>query len=213
LSHYKLTAGAGLILLALSAYAGVLLLEGRFWTPFFGAQSSSVIFFSLVFLGVGALLARRGVPDVEAFSTALATTLSSIWLYELIYHYSFASYFDYFHYPFFDANDTNTLLLDGATSLLVLVGYKHIKVRGNYCFGLLILAFSALYAGWLLIGFPQYTGAFELPQFIKVDNPFLIGYLLNRLSKLSLCLAWVALYSRPKVQESDGSAAAAAPPN
>ncbi len=191
---YKLTSGAGVLLLALSVYAFVLLLEGDFWTSVFGAQSSSVIFFSVVFLGVGILLARRHVPDVETFSIALATTISVIWLYEFIYHYSFISYFNYFRYPYFDFNDTNTLLLEGAASLLVLVGYKYIKVKGNYYFGLSILVFSVLYASWLLIGFPQYDETFQLPRFIHASDPFFVGSLLNRLSKLFLCLSWVSLY-------------------
>jgi hypothetical protein len=194
LRSHKLTAGAGGLLLALSVYAFALLLEGDPWTSLFGAQSSSVIFFSLVFLGVGVLLARRGVPDAETFSIALATTLSAIWLYEFIYHYSFISYFNYFRYPYFDFNDTNTLLLEGAASLLVLVGHRYIRVKGNHYFGLSILLFSALYAGWLLIGFPQYDGTFGLPRFVQVGDPFFLGYLLNRLSKLLLCLSWVSLY-------------------
>ena len=197
LRSYKLTASAGLLLLALSAYATVLLVEGDSWTTFFRAQSSSVIFFSLVFLGVAVLLARRRVSDVETFSVALATTFSVIWLYELIYHYSFISYFNYFHYPFFDFNDANTLLLESAASLLVLVGYKYIRVRGNYYLGVLILAFAAIYASWLLIGFPQFDGTFNLPRFIHVDNPAFVGYLLNRVSKLLLCLSWVSLYLKP----------------
>jgi hypothetical protein len=194
LRSYKLTASAGALMLALSVYGLVLLLEGDFWTSFFGAQSSSVVFFSLVFLGVGTLLARRRVPDMETFSIALSTTLSTIWLYEFIYHYSFISYFNYFRYPYFDFNDTNTFLLEGAASLLILVGYKHIRVKGNYYFGLSILLFSLLYAGWLLIGFPQYDGTFQLPRFIQVGDPFFLGSLLNRLSKLLLCLSWVSLY-------------------
>jgi hypothetical protein len=198
LRSYKLTASAGGLLLALSVYALALLLKGDFWTSFFGAQSSSVIFFSLVFLGVGMLLARRRVADVETFSIALATTLSTIWLYEFIYHYSFISYFNYFRYPYFDFNDTNTLLLEGAASLLVLVGYRYIRVRGNYCFGLSILLFSLLYAGWLLIGFPQYDGTFQLPRLVQVGDPFFLGNLLNRLSKLLLCLSWVSLYLSPR---------------
>jgi hypothetical protein len=153
-----------------------------------------VVFFSLVFLGTGILLARRSVPDVETFSIALATTLSAIWFYELIYHYSFTVYFNYFRYPFFDFNDTNTLVLEGAASLLVLVGYRYFKVKGNYYFGFLILVFSSLYAAWLLIGFPQYDGTFQLPRLIQVSNPIVAGSLLNRLSKLFLCLSWVSLY-------------------
>ncbi len=90
--NYRLMASAGLLLLVLSAYAAALLLGGVYWTPFFKAQSSSVIFSALVFIGVGVLLVRRGVPDLETFSISLATTLSAIWLYELIYHSTIRSF-------------------------------------------------------------------------------------------------------------------------
>ncbi|MDV3244457.1 MAG: hypothetical protein LYZ66_04685 [Nitrososphaerales archaeon] len=194
LRSYKLTSSVAAVLLAFSSYGALLTAEGRSWTLFFDAQSSSVIFFSVVFLGVAIILARRNVSDVEVFSIALATTISAIWFYELIYHYSFITYFNYFRYPYFDFNDTRTLLSEGALSLLVLVGYKHQRVRQNYYFGGLITAFATIYSGWLLIGFPQLDGTFQLPRFIQVDDPVFVGYLLNRFSKLFLCLSWVALY-------------------
>jgi len=196
LREYRLTSLVILLLLVLSVYAFFLILVGEFWTPFFGAQSSSIIFFSLVFIGVAILLAGRGVPDLETFSIALATTVSAIWLYELIYHYSFPVYFNYFRFPFFDFNDAHTLLLEGATSLLVLAGYKYARLRGNNVFWLLVLAFFATYTAWLLIGFPQFDGTFTLPRYLQVGNPFFAGYILNRVSKLLLCLSWVALYLR-----------------
>ena len=197
LGEYKLTATAGAILFGLSVYALALQLEGASWTVIFRAQSSSVIFFSLVYLGVGILLARRGAPDVETFSISLCTTLSAIWTYELVYHYSFIAYLNNLKFPFFDFNDTSTLLLTGAASLLVLAGYKYIRVRGNLFFEILILAFWAVYVTWLLIGFPQFDGTFHLPRYIQVDDPVFVGYLLNRFSKLILCFAWVALYMKP----------------
>jgi len=194
LRDYKLTAGAGLLLLILSAYAAVLLGEATSWTLFFKAQSSSVLFFSFVFLGVSLLLGKRDVPDVETFAIALATTLSAIWFYEFVYHYSFPAYFNYFRYPYFDFSDTNTLIMDGALSLLVVSGYKYVRVRGNYYFGLSIAIFAALYFAWLLIGFPQFDKTIPLPQYIHVGDPFSTGYLLNRFSKLFLCVSWVSLY-------------------
>lgn len=194
LRSYKLTSSAAALLLTFSCYNVVLIAEGISWTSFFGAESSSVIFFSVVFLGVAVILARKKVPDVEVFSIALATTMSAIWLYELIYHYSFITYFNYFKYPYFDFSDTKTLLLEGALSLLVLAGYKYQRVRQNHFFVGLIAVFIASYAAWLLIGFPQFDGTFQLPRVIHVEEPVYVGYFLNRLSKLFLCLSWVALY-------------------
>ena len=168
-----------------------------YWSSFFGAQSSSTIFFSLVFLGVAVQLARRNVADLEIFSVALATTISAIWLYELIYHYSFIGYFNFFRYPFFQFSDASTLLMDGTLSLLILVGYKHISVKRNYVLWGLLLIFVALYATWLLLGFPQYTDrTFKLERFLYLEDPFPAAFLLNRFSKLFLCIAWVSLYLR-----------------
>ncbi len=198
LKTYKLTATTAALLVALSSYGALLLAEGHSWTPFFDAQSSSVVFFSVVFLGVGIILIRKNVTDIETFSIALATTTSAIWFYELIYHYSFPVYFNYFRYPYFDFNDTRTLLLEGSLSLLLIVGHKHQTVRRNLWFGGMFGAFCFLYLGWLLIGFPQLDGTFQLPRLVGVENPFVVGYALNRLSKLFLCLAWVALYFKPQ---------------
>jgi hypothetical protein len=198
IGRYKLTATAVFLLISLAVYAGFLMVvQGYYyWSPFFRSQSSSAVFFSLVFVGVAVQLARRSVSDLETFSIALATTLSAIWLYELIYHYSFIGYFNFFHYPFFQFSDASTLLVDGALALLVIAGHKYARVKGNYFFWLFMIIFGILYATWLLIGFPQYVDrTFQLPRLIQVDDPFAAAFLLNRFSKLSLCVSWVFLYS------------------
>ena len=198
ISGYKVTLTAAVLLTALSVYAGLLMIgKGYYyWSSFFHAQSSSTIFFSLVFLGVAVQLARKGVPDLETFSVALASTISAIWLYELIYHYSFIGYFNFFRYPFFQFSDASSLLMDGALSLLILVGYKYIHVKRNYAFWGLFLVFLTLYGSWFLLGFPQYTDrTFKLEQLIYVQDPFAAAFMLDRFSKLFLCVAWVFLYS------------------
>jgi hypothetical protein len=197
--RYRLTASASLFLVSMSVYAGMLMITKGYyyWSSFFGAQTSSAIFFSLVFLGVVAQLVRRRLQDIEVFSIALATTISSIWLYELIYHYSFIGYFNFFRYPFFQFSDASSMIIDGALSLLILVGYKHINVKRNYPLWGLLLVFLILYATWLLLGFPQYTDrTFKLDRLIFMEDPFPAAFFLNRFSKLFLCLAWVSLYFR-----------------
>jgi hypothetical protein len=195
--RYKLTATASLFLVAMSIYAGILMITKGYyyWSSFFGAQTSSAMFFSLVFLGVAAQLVRKRLQDIELFSIALATTISAIWLYELIYHYSFIGYFNFFRYPFFQFSDASSMIIDGALSLLILVGYRHISVKRNYALWGLLLIFFGLYATWLLLGFPQYTDrTFKLDRWIFMEDPFPAAFLLNRFSKLFLCLAWVSLY-------------------
>jgi len=189
MKEYRLSATFSVLLFALSVYALILIFEDHFWTPFFGAQSSSVVFFSIVFIGVVIHLIRMRTSDLECFSTALATTFSVIWFYELIYHYSFpGDYSEFVNLQF------NTFIMETGLTLLVLVGYRRIRIRRNNYFVFMVMVFSILYVLWLVIGFPQYDGTFQLPRFLNIQNPFLAGYVLNRFSKLFLCLAWVSLY-------------------
>jgi hypothetical protein len=198
IGRYKLTASTVLLLIGLSIYAAFLMVQQGYyyWSSFFGAQSSSAIFFSLVFVGVAVQLPKRRLSDLETFSIALATTLSAIWFYELIYHYSFIGYFNYFQFPFFRFSDANTLLMDGALSLLIVVGHKYIRLRRNYLLWLSMSLFVILYGTWLLLGFPQYADrTFQLPIVIVVEDPFAAAFLLGRFSKLFLCISWVFLYT------------------
>jgi hypothetical protein len=202
--RYKLTAGTVFLLIGLSIYAAFIMVqEGYYyWSSFFGAQSSSVIFFSLVFVGVAVQLSKRMVPDLETFSIALATTLSAIWFYELIYHYSFISYFNYFRFPYFQFSDANTLVMDCALSLLIVAGHRHMRLRRNYLLWISISLFMILYGFWLIIGFPQYADrTFQLPVLIAVEDPFGTAFFLGRISKLSLCISWVFLYAGPPSQQ------------
>jgi hypothetical protein len=204
LRRYKLTAGTVSVLIGLSVYAAFLMAQQGYyyWSSFFRAQSSSAIFFSLVFIGVAVQLAKRMVSDLETFSIALATTLSAIWFYELIYHYSFISYLNYFQFPYFQFSDANTLIMDCALSLLVVVGHRYIRLRRNYLLWISFSMFVAFYGFWLLIGFPQYADrTFQLPVLIAVKDPFSAAFLLGRFSKLSLCISWVFLYARPPSQQ------------
>ncbi len=62
---------------------------------------SSWTTFALVYLGVAVFLKIRAVPNVEGFVISSTSTVSMIWLYEIIYHFSFWDSWNYGAYPFF----------------------------------------------------------------------------------------------------------------
>lgn len=191
---YKLTSLTSSVLFVTSFYAVSKLIRGELYSEHFNMAASTVLYYSMVFIFTAVLLMSRGLRDVEAFSIALSTTISAIWLYELIYHYSFPIYFNYFKYPYFDFKDFRTLFNHGGLAALILVGYRHIKVKKNYYFITAFLSFSTTYALWLLTGFYHLDGKTYLPAIIIVNDPVSFGFFMNRLSKLLLCVAWIMLY-------------------
>jgi len=142
------------------------------------------------------LVPRRSptVSNLDLFRICLCTTLSVIWTYELIYHYSFLRYWN----PI-AADDLRILFLDVSLSSLLVVGHKHISIRQNYLFLATIVAFTVTYGLWLAIGFPNFptlsTRGLYLLKLLYVEDPFTLGYILNSLSRLILCIAWITLYA------------------
>ncbi len=192
---HKLTAVASSLLFMISLYYSIRLLGGAFWSETLRTNVFTIVSYSGVFVFVALILLRRGLGDVEAFSISVSTTLSSMWFFELIYHYSFPIYLNYFRFPFFELADVRTLILDGSMVSLILVGYKYLKIRRNYFFLVSFCLFILCYSFWLLIGFPQvWAGEFYLPKMLDVANPFQLSQISNVLSKLLLCVSWVCLY-------------------
>lgn len=194
--RYKLTSLSTALSLLLAGYYSFRLAQGEYLAYNFGYTSTlSVISYPLMFAATSMILVRRhGVDDVRAFVTSLSTTLSAIWFYELVYHYSFPVYWNYFRPPYFDLSDFRTLFMNTSLSLLILVGRDFIKVRGNVLFIAFMSLFAATYGLWIAIGFTHPDGSSYTPVLIEVENPELVGFVLNRLSKALHIAAWVSLY-------------------
>lgn len=172
------------------------------WTsqgiPYSGASLryvfySTFITFAFQYVTTSILLKARGLPDLEVMGVSLAMLVSSMWLYELIYHYSFPVYFNYFSYPF-DFNDLYTPIFAGGLALLLVVAHQHLKIRGNRLFYASAGLFVILWAIWLAIGFPQYfeqrtyiTPLIQLEDAVDYSFPF------NAATKASLSITYISL--------------------
>lgn len=170
-------------------------LGGIFW--------SSWMTFAFVYLGIAVFLRINGVSAAESFIISLTSAVSMIWLYEILYHFSFWNSWNYGNPPYFLLNGNTLFLNYGIISLTALSGYKYMKT--SRWFWLVLIAMTILWIFWITIGFPQYAFpqtlyVFAWPRII-IDNPHALAFPLNSITKVLLGAAYVLLYlpSRQKL--------------
>ena len=172
-------------------------LGGVFW--------SSWITFGTVYVGVEIFLRISGVSVAERFIISLTSMVSMIWLYEILYHFSYWNSWNYGVFLYFLLESNNIFLIYGLVSLTALSGYKYMKL--NRWFWIVLLTMASFWVFWITIGFPQ----FEFPNVLfdsalprlVIDNPHAFSFPLNAITKLLLGLAYVLLYlpNREKLAE------------
>jgi len=170
-------------------------LGGIFW--------SSWMTFAFVYVGIAVFLRINGVSAAESFIISLTSAISMVWLYEILYHFSFWDSWNYGKPPYFLLNGNTIFLNYAIISLTALSGYKYIKA--NKWFWLALITMAILWIFWITIGFPQYSFPQTLyvsawPRII-IGNPHALAFPLNSLTQLLLGTAYVLLYlpSRQKL--------------
>jgi hypothetical protein len=155
-----------------------------------------------VYFGTAIFLRIRNVSAAESFVISLTSMISMIWLYEILYHFSFWDSWNYGTPPFFLLKENIIFLNYGLISLSALSGYKHIKI--TKWLWLVLLTGAILWIFWITIGFPQYEFPQQLFNFawprIPIDDPYALAFPLNSLTKFLLGLTYVCLYL-PNKQE------------
>lgn len=152
--------------------------------------------FAFVYLGTAVFLRINGVSAAESFVISLTSAISMIWLYEILYHFSFWDSWNYGKPPYLFLNGNAIFLNYGIISLTALSGYRYLKA--NMWFWLALIVMMILWIFWITIGFPQ----FEFPQTlyvfawprIIVNNPYAFAFPLNSITKLLLGTAYVLFY-------------------
>jgi len=170
-------------------------LGGIFW--------SSWLTFAFVYLGIAVFLRIDNVSAAESFIICLTGAVSMVWLYEIIYHFSFWNSWNYGKAPYFFLNGNTLFLNYGIISLTALSGYKYMKA--NRWFWLALITMTILWIFWITIGFPQYAFPQTLYVFawpsIIIGNAHALAFPLNALTKLLLGTSYILLYlpSRQKL--------------
>lgn len=158
------------------------------WAP-------TIVILSLTYVGISLVLTKRGVIDLDVFIVSFTSVISLTYFYELIFHYSFPVYLNYFRPPFIDLSDLRTGITLGISAILIIVGHKYLRIRGNYPFLISALIFVGLWIFWLGIGFPQkFSEEFFFPRFLPIDNAQSLAWSLNFLTKIVLAVSYLLLF-------------------
>ncbi|MGD0643505.1 MAG: hypothetical protein ABSA75_01210 [Candidatus Bathyarchaeia archaeon] len=152
--------------------------------------------FAFVYLGTAVFLRINDVSAAESFIISLTSAISMIWLYEILYHFSFWDSWNYGNPPFLLLKGNTIFLNYGLISLSALSGYKYMKT--SKWFWLVLIGMTVLWIFWITIGFPQYEFPQTLYNFawprILIDNPHVLSFPLNSITKALLGAAYVLLY-------------------
>ncbi len=160
---------------------------------------------AFVYIGVAIFLRINEVPDAEGFIISLTSAISMIWLYEILFHFSFWDSWNYGNPPYFLLKENTIFLNYGLISLSALTGYRFMKA--NRWFWLVLITMTVLWVFWITIGFPLFYSPQTLYDFawprLIINNPHALAFSLNSITKLLLGAAYVLLQlpSRQKLSE------------
>jgi len=159
---------------------------GDIWLiPLGGMSSVSLAAVSGLFLLMEFRLSRKGVPLGQAIVMAVLFANAFLQTYEIIYHFTFPVYLNYFRFPFLNGEDIRFLVLDGVM-LLPLVLMKNYLSLTRLTWALLV-PFLLLWSTWILYGFPQYFAeGYYFPRLLETSDPFRTSLYLNFGSKALL---------------------------
>jgi hypothetical protein len=92
------------------------------------------------------------------------------------------------------ASEVRQLVIQLGTAMTVLTGFASRMLRANRWTAAWAVLFIALWVLWLAAGFPQITEKVVWPTALPVELTYGETYLINRLTKGALWLAYLSLF-------------------
>jgi hypothetical protein len=176
---------------------GSILTGTRYAAPLNWVDMSTVLFISLL-LGRGAY-AFRAEPPLKAISLCLLNVFSFIYCFESVYKFLF---FGWLHQP----AELRDLLLQAAATLTILLGFHYrdfVLTRRSMVFAALYLATMG---AWLSFGYPQLFMGRVYPAWLDIAVTPPAVYVINRVAKGFLFLAYFFLYTSHPLDTGSGRA-------
>ena len=201
---YKLLKTLGFVLILVGV---ITLLSGNFLVPinFFKGSLSfldfpssiAIIMAGFVFIGALSNFEHKTNYRVRGIILSILMVFLSIFSFEVIYHFSFPVYLNYFKFPYIGLSSWNfviiTLILGISLSILKIKNYILLDKTAK----ILIVLFILIWSFWILNGFPQYfkLGTTYYPTIINIgiQNSYIEILLINFISKIIFMLIFVAI--------------------
>jgi hypothetical protein len=172
-------------------------LGGFFW--------SSWITMALVYLGVAVFLQMRHISLPECFVVSLTSLVSMIWLYEILYHFSFGNSWNYGNPPFLFLKENAIFINYALIAATAFAGYRYMK--HSIWLWLTLLATVCIWIFWITIGFPQFEFPGKLYDFawprLVIANSDAWALPLNVVTKLLLGLVYILVYLPSRLEFSN----------
>lgn len=128
----------------------------------------------------------------ETIVLALLYANSFAQSFEIIYHFAFPVYLNYFRFPFLTGEEVRYLVFETAMLLPLMLVRRFLRVKTESV--ILITIFAIIWAIWILHGFPQYyVAGYYYPRVLITGNPYALGLILNFVSKTILAAFFASL--------------------
>lgn len=168
-------------------YSLYLMLTGRLYVQELNwVDVTTVLFLSLLFLR--GVYAFRRAPLTKILALCLLNMFSFIYCFESIYKFLFLGWL-------YSSAELRELLLQAVATLTPLLGFHY----GDYKLNLRSLLFAFLFvltmAFWVAIGYPQLFMGRVHTAWLNLEVNQTTVYIINRLAKFFLFLAYFFLYS------------------
>jgi hypothetical protein len=153
--------------------------------PLGGISAFSLLSISLIYT-VSVRSNERVLGASRAIAYSALYCVAFLSSYELVYHFTWPVYLDYFRYPY-GVNLSNLEYLAWHLPLVIIPAYlmrNRIRItRISYGFA---LAFVMIWSAWILAGFPQYfaLGTFYYQPIVSMSDYWSASLVLNFGSKL-----------------------------
>ncbi len=138
-----------------------------------------------------------GETPVESIVLAILFVNVFLQTYELIYHFTFPVYLNYFRLPFLNGDAIRYIVLEVIMLLPLLLVMKNLKMRRLSL--MFVFIFAIVWAEWILCGFPQYFSVgYFYPVFLPAVDPYHLSLYLNFGSKVVLACFFASLLQTHK---------------
>jgi len=172
----------------------LIVVRGELWIGLLGGVSSiSVAMMGVLYILTEYRLSKSGAAPVE--SIVLAALFVNVFLqsYELIYHFTFPVYLNYFKLPFLNGAGIRYIALEAVMLLPLLLVRKNLGMRRLSM--MFVFIFAIVWAEWILCGFPQYFSSnYFYPVLLPTNDPYNLSIYLNFGSKIVLAGFFASLF-------------------
>ena len=137
-------------------------------------------------------LTRTNMESLDSIILSILFTNVFLQSYELIYHFSFPIYLNYFKPPSLNGDEIRYVLVELLAICPILLIRTHLSFKILSI--VLLTFFITIWIVWILYGFPQYffEGYFYL-TILKTGDPYTLALILNFGSKFILAMFFISL--------------------